>query len=528
MIDLETLKKAKPGTIIPIIEEVPFAEPVELFSKLSNYGRKKNSLFFESADIMANYGEKSIGTASPSLQIKGKGENFEIKALNEQGLQILHFIKKNFKFCESAVFKKGAIIGRLTPKRRVVSEDQRIKLKTHIDILRTVGFAFKQTEETPFPSCGLFGAFSFDFIDQFEDLPKNVEDPLKDPDYEFYYVDNMFITNHLEKKTFIVVNVLITNEPKANLLKRIEKTVQSYLKAMEAPLPKVPKIKLAKQVIETDTSEEEFKRIVTKMKDHIVNGDVVQVVPSRTIITNYNAEPLDIYKNLRKLNPSPYMFFINGSEGILLGASPEMSVKVKDNIMQIRPIAGTKPRGLVKDKIDNDLDSRYEIELETDEKEIAEHTMLVDLARNDVARVCKAGTRFVDRPFFVEKYSHVQHLVSNVKGELKEGLDALHAYLASMNMGTLSGCPKVMAMKLIREVEKNKRGFYGGAVGYLTPSGEFDSAIIIRSMRLKNKKAYIRAGAGIVFDSIPENEYIETEKKAQACLRAIELSGGLK
>ena len=200
----------------------------------------------------------------------------------------------------------------------------------------------------------------------------------------------------------------------------------------------------------------------------------------------------------------------------------------KEKIVEIRPIAGTKPRGIVNNDIDKDLDSRYETELKIDEKELAEHTMLIDLARNDIAKVSKPGSRYVNEPFIVEKYSHVQHLVSNVKGTLKDDLDALHAYLASMNMGTLTGAPKIEAMKLIRQVEKTKRGFYGGAVGYITPNGDLDSAIVIRSMRLKDNKAYIRAGAGIVYDSIPKNEFEETEKKAKACLKAISLAGGLK
>jgi anthranilate synthase component 1 len=254
-------------------------------------------------------------------------------------------------------------------------------------------------------------------------------------------------------------------------------------------------------------------------------------VPSRTIISNYNAEPLDIYGKLRQLNPSPYMFYINNNSGTFLGASPEMFIKVEgdyEKIVEIRPIAGTKPRGIVNDKIDPDLDSRYEAELKLDNKELAEHTMLIDLARNDVARISKPGTRFVDEPYIVEKYSHVQHLVSNVSGVLRDDLDALHAYLASMNMGTLTGAPKVEAMKLIRQVEKTKRCYYGGAVGYITPSKDFDSCIAIRSMKLKNGKAYIRAGAGIVYDSIPEKEFDETEKKAAACLKAITLAGGLK
>src|SRR3989338_3177205 len=267
------------------------------------------------------------------------------------------------------------------------------------------------------------------------------------------------------------------------------------------------------------------------MKAHILAGDIFQVVPSRTIITNYNAEPLDIYRQLRTINPSPYMFFINNKNGILLGSSPEMFLRVqgdKEKIVEIRPIAGTKPRGIVNNEIDKDLDSRYETELKIDEKELAEHTMLIDLARNDVARVSKPGSRYVSEPFIVEKYSHVQHLVSNVRGNLKDDLDALHAYLASMNMGTLTGAPKVEAMKLIRTVVKNKRGFYGGSVGYITPSGDFDSCIIIRSMRLKGSTAYIRVGAGIVYDSIPAVEFAETERKAGACLKAIQEAGGFK
>ncbi|HZX45411.1 MAG TPA: chorismate-binding protein, partial [Candidatus Nanoarchaeia archaeon] len=232
---------------------------------------------------------------------------------------------------------------------------------------------------------------------------------------------------------------------------------------------------------------------------------------------------------LRKLNPSPYMFYINQSDGILLGASPEMSLRVqgeKEKTIEIRPIAGTKPRGIVNEKIDPDLDSRYEAELKIDQKELAEHTMLIDLARNDVAKVSQTGTRFCNEPYVVEKYSHVQHLVSNVSGTLKKDLDALHAYLATMNMGTLTGAPKIEAMKLIRKYEKTRRGFYGGAVGYITPAGDMDTTIVIRSMFLKNNKAYIRAGAGIVYDSIPASEFAETEKKAKACLKAIEIAGG--
>ena len=529
---LEKIKKAKLGEIIPVFKviEAPM-NSVEFFAKLSDYGRKKNSILLESADIVPKYGELSLGSANPCLKVTGYKEDFEIKALNNLGKKILKLIKSDLSFCDKISYKQDCIKGKLMPKRKNVSEDQRLKLKTHIDIIRAITFKFRPTGKPIIPYCGLFGAISYDFIDQFEDLPKNSQDLLQNPDYELYFLDNLFLTDHKKGKTYLISNALITDNNRNEIYKNCIKTINNYELVLKKKLPKPKKFKPKKQALETDTSKNEFEGIVEIMKSHILRGDIFQVVPSRTIIADYNAEPLDIYQKLRNLNPSPYMFYINQTSGILLGASPEMSLRVegdKEKMVEIRPIAGTKPRGLVNDEVDADLDSRYETELKIDEKELAEHTMLIDLARNDVAKISKTGTRYCNEPFVVEKYSHVQHLVSNVRGILREDLDALHAYLATMNMGTLTGCPKVEAMKLIRQHEKNKRGFYGGAIGYITPSGDMDATIVIRSMFLKGNKAYVRAGAGIVYDSIPKNEVLETEKKAKACLNAIKLAGGLK
>jgi len=529
------VEKASLNTIVPIYKVVDNIEdPVDYFAKLSDYGRKKNCLLLESADIVDKYGELSIGTSNPCLHIRGFKEEFEIKALNKLGETILKLIKPDLKFCNKLTYKKSSIKGILKPARKAVNEEERLKLKTHMDIIRTIAFKFKPTEKPFIPYCGLFGSISYDFIDQFEDLPENKADILNDPDYELYFCDNLFLMDHKNKKTYLVSNAIITDKKpkeKEKILKSCLKNIEFYEENFKAKVPKIKKLKQKKQELSTDTPKDEFVDIVRKMKNHILKGDIFQVVPSRTITTNYNAEPLDIYRKLRKLNPSPYMFFINNTNGALLGASPEMFLRVQGDIkkvVELRPIAGTKPRGIINDQIDKDLDSRYESELKIDRKELAEHTMLIDLARNDVARISKPGSRYVDEPYIVEKYSHVQHLVSNVRGILKDGLDALHAYLASMNMGTLTGAPKVEAMKLIRQVEKNKRGFYGGSVGYITPSGDLDSCIVIRSMRLKKDIAYIRAGAGIVYDSVAKSEFIETEKKAKACLKAIEATGGLK
>ena len=248
------------------------------------------------------------------------------------------------------------------------------------------------------------------------------------------------------------------------------------------------------------------------------------MVLSRTLSEPCPAEPLDVYRQLRKLNPSPYMFYINTPSTVLMGASPELNLRVSgtnERTVEIRPIAGTKPRGRIGGKIDPDTDMRNEAELKLDRKELAEHMMLVDLARNDIARVAKPGSRIVNEMLITERYESVMHLVSNVRGKLRDDLDALSAYLATMNMGTLTGAPKIEAMKIIRTLEKNKRGYYGGAVMYLTVDGQFDSCITIRSLQVRDHTAYIRAGAGIVHDSVPTTEFDETEHKANSCLKAI-------
>ncbi|MDP6647925.1 MAG: anthranilate synthase component 1, partial [Candidatus Woesearchaeota archaeon] len=504
---------------------LPYAlDPVDYFAKLSDYGTKKNCILFESADIVPKYGEKSLGSVDACLRITGKNENFEILALNELGIKLLEFLKGDFDFCDDVTYKKDMIIGKLKPKRGMVSEEERLKLTNHMDILRKIVFKFKPTEKPFIPYGGLFGSISYDFIDQFEDLPKNKVNLTNEPDYVFYFLDNLFLINHEEKKTYFVANALITNE-NDNIFDECLSKIEEYKQVMNKKI-KFEQTKTNKEFeVKSDTTKDEFKSMVNKIKDHIKLGDVYQAVPSRTIIADCNKKPLDIYKKLKDINPSPYMFYINSGDDILLGASPEMNIKVQGDeqkTVEIRPIAGTKPRGLVNNKLDLDLDSRYETELKIDKKEISEHTMLVDLARNDVARICKPGTRYVDEPLVVEKYSHVQHLVTNVKGILKANLDALHAYVATMNMGTLTGAPKVEAMKLLRQYEKTKRGFYGGSVGYITPSGDLDTAIVIRSMKVKENKIYLRVGAGIVYDSDPENEFLETERKAYACLRAME------
>lgn len=530
---LELIKKAKIGSLVAVQEEVEYRDSgLDYFAKLADYGRRKNCILFESAELLPKYGEKTIGIFDPCLKIEGRNSDFKIKALNSLGKRLIKFLRGDFSFCDKVNYKSRSIEGRLSPVRRSVDEEERLKLKSHMDIIRKIAFRFRPVNDAAAPSCGLFGFISYDFVDHFENLPKKQQDVLNEPDYELFFADNMFMMDHKAKKLILTANALVMeSKNREELYAGCKDKIDFYKKSLFKKIPKKRKFKAEKIKIKTDCTKEDFIKIAADLKKYILKGDACQIVPSRTVITNYNAEPFDIYLQLRLLNPSPYMFYINSENGILLGASPEMSLRVhgnKEKTVEIRPIAGTKPRGFINGKIDVDLDSRYEAELKIDAKEIAEHIMLVDLARNDIARISRPGTRHVSESMVIEKYSHVQHLVSNVRGILKPEFDALHAYSASMNMGTLTGAPKVEAMKLIRKFEKTKRGSYGGCVCYIDSNGNFDSAIIIRSMRIKGSRAYIRAGAGIVHDSIPDNEFYETERKARACLEAVRRAGGLK
>ncbi len=532
---IERIDGAKAGSIVTLYEELQLGKGVEAlgyFRKISDYGRKANCILLESADIVTKYGEKSIGSANPCLKATGRGKKFGITALNSLGKKFLSKLEGDLAFCTNLKVSPSSISGTIEKPQGFLSESERLKTKTHADVLRAIAFKLKPAYK-PFPVYGgLMGAIAYDFIDNFEQLPQNKADLLKEPDYEMNFYDSLFMLDHTSGKMVFAANALLFSEDdKESEKKRCAEVIETYKSALGYEIPYRKTHKVAVQKFSTDTPKKDFVKMVSELKKNVLAGDVFQVVASRTISAPYTAEPLDIYAALRAINPSPYMFYFNTSTGILAGSSPETFLKVEGDErkkVEIRPIAGTKPRGIVKGKIDGDLDSRYEAELKNDRKELAEHTMLIDLARNDVARVSEPGTRVCDKPYMVEKYSHVQHLVSSVTGTLKQEFDALHAYLACMNMGTLTGAPKVEAMKLIREHEKTRRGFYGGSIGYLTPSGDFDSAIIIRTLKLAGGKAYVRAGAGIVYDSNPEEEFNETERKAGACIKAIEMAEGRK
>ncbi|MBN1360277.1 MAG: anthranilate synthase component 1 [Sedimentisphaerales bacterium] len=523
----QIVQGAEAGQIIPVVKRIDVEDPLDFFAKLTDYGRARNCCLLESREYLAGTGALSFGTARPALYLTGKGADFTIKALSKTGKRMLAFLAADqgrFAFCQSVQFGPDAITGRIKRTEKTMDEQSRLRTTNQMDVLRAVAFAFRLASKPFRVTCGLLGALSYDFVDQFEKLPASREDVMGNPDYELYFADNIFLMDHEHDQGYVVVNCMITNGDREAAIDEAQSTFDYYFNMARFDPPKGRRYESTLPEPATDTVQSEYEEMVRTAKQHIIDGDIFQVVLSRTITEPCPDEPLDVYKRLRKLNPSPYMFYLNMPQTVLMGSSPELNLRVSGTgprHVEIRPIAGTKPRGRIDGEIDPDTDFRYEAELKLDRKELAEHMMLVDLARNDIARVAAPGSRVVTELLTAEKYESVQHLVSNVKGTLRRDLDALSAYLATMNMGTLCGAPKIEAMKIIRQLERTKRGYYGGAVMYLTVDGQFDSCITIRSLQVRDHTAYIRAGAGIVHDSVPKTEFEETEHKAKSCIRAV-------
>jgi len=385
-------------------------------------------------------------------------------------------------------------------------------------------------ELPPFTS-GAIGYASYDAVRYVEHLPDCPPDDLHLPDLSYAFYDRLVVFDNATKSLDVVVLAHILDPSPEGVAaahteacRRIDATIERLFTPSSWPPPADIDRHATLQSLDLGTvpctfSPAAFLEAVNRALEYIRAGDIFQVVLSQRLHARTSADPHSIYRALRVINPSPYMFMLR-LEGLdIVGASPEVMVKVEDGLMTVRPIAGTRPRG----KTDEE-DKALEDELLADPKELAEHMMLVDLARNDIARVSEPGSRMVTEMLITERYESVMHLVSNVKGKLRGDLDALSAYLATMNMGTLTGAPKIEAMKIIRRLEKNKRGYYGGAVMYLTVDGQFDSCITIRSLQVRDHQAYIRAGAGIVHDSVPDTEFDETQHKANSCLKAIRMA----
>lgn len=377
---------------------------------------------------------------------------------------------------------------------------------------------------------GAIGFFGYDLLQYYEKLPRHREDDLKMDDIQFMFCDLVIVFDHFKQNIQVVGNVHVPVEDASvdaitdayeMTISRINATLEKISRPLH--LPMLSSAALPTEVdlgtIQSNVTKEQFIANVEKSKEYIKAGDIFQVVLSQRFHVETDVNPLHVYRVLRTMNPSPYMYYLKLDDEVIVGTSPEALVKVANGRVETRPIAGTRPRGKTPEE-----DVALERELLADMKECAEHLMLVDLGRNDIGRVAKYGSVRCDSYMEIERYSHVMHIVSNVSGELAEDKDFFDAFISCMPAGTVSGAPKLRAMEVIAELENEARGAYAGAIGYLGFAGAMDACITIRTIIFKNGKAYVQAGAGIVADSVPENEYMETVNKGMSSLKAIRVA----
>lgn len=506
-------------TLTQITQSIHYhQDPTLVFNQLCD--NRPSTMLFESAEIDSKQGIKSLMIIDSALRISAQQRKVEVEALTDNGLSLLPLLAKALPDevnCNLVTTDKLMITFPI--ENQNLDEDSRLKSLSSFDVLRTLLNIVNLPDNASKDALFIGGLFGYDLVANFEDLP-DLPSNQKCRDYCFYLAEVLLELNHKTNSAQFRA-VSFTSDPQQ--ISQLESRLTTLQDQLAAPQKKIETQALSAFNITCNKTDDEFNTIVKKMQDAIQQGEIFQVVPSRRFQLPCPA-PLSAYQVLKKNNPSPYMFYMQDNDFTLFGASPESALKYdkQTNQVEIYPIAGTRPRGRnAQGEIDLDLDSRLELEMRTDKKELAEHLMLVDLARNDLAKICQDGSRYTAELLGVDRYSYVMHLVSRVVGKLRHDLDALHAYRATMNMGTLTGAPKVRAMQLIAETEQIKRGSYGGAIGYLNAYGDLDTCIVIRSAYVENGIATIQAGGGVVLDSDPQSESDETRNKAKAVVRAI-------
>lgn len=479
---------AKKGNLLPVYKEIlaDMETPVSAFTKV---GMGKHAYLLESVEGGEKLGRYSFLSSSPALIFESKGRKVTLSLK--------------------------------TPVMRQVKETD-----NPLEELKKIMQKYKPVKVEGLPRFygGAVGYIGYDMVKFIEDIPSTNPDDLDLPDCKFIFTDNLLIFDHVAH-TIKVVSCVHLDREKSNLktlyseaCRKIEKLI-TELRKKPKKQPKVRRSRSSKIVTQSNFTRNGFERIVERAKEYIRRGDIIQTVLSQRLQTKVSAHPFDIYRALRVINPSPYMYYLSLGGMNLVGSSPEILVRQEGRRVEVRPIAGTRPRG--KDEFE---DKKLERELLKSSKERAEHLMLVDLGRNDIGRVCEYGSVKVPELMVVERYSHVMHIVSGVVGKLKRGMDSFDVLRACFPAGTVSGAPKVRAMEIIEELENLRRGPYAGAVGYFSFQGNMDMAITIRTILIKGKEAFLQAGAGIVADSIPKNEYEETINKAKALFEAIEMA----
>ena len=483
----EFSRKAEDGNLIPVYREIlaDMDTPVSAFRKID---RGEYAFLLESVEGGEKWGRYSFLSSSPGLIFKAKGSTVEV--ITEAGIQS-HAIEKD------VLEPLKAILARYRPVR---------------------------TDGLPRFYGGMVGFLAYDVVRQFERLPAMTKDDLDLPDALFLLPDTLLIFDNVSHRIKVVSNVLV---PEANPRRLREayddaaRKIDAVVEALRRPLDvRHTEGRGAGELqLGSTMSRAEFIQAVQHAKEYVRAGDVVQAVISQRLSTKTSADPFDVYRALRIINPSPYMYYLRLGDFQVVGSSPEVLVRLEEGRIDLRPIAGTRPRGQ-----SDAEDLALEQELLADPKERAEHIMLVDLGRNDVGRVAEVGSVTVSELMTVERYSHVMHIVSNVKGMLAEGCDAFDLLRACFPAGTVTGAPKIRAMEIIEELEPVRRGPYAGAVGYFGFSGNMDTCITIRTVVITDGTAHVQVGAGIVADSDPEREYEETMNKAKGMLKAIEMA----
>jgi len=452
----------------------------EVLNLIDNFLNKKNSFIFESVEK---------GRIRGRYTIFGKNPDKIWEFNNKNSYLITNKTKKRIKGNPDKIIEK-------------IIED----------------FKFKTPVGLP-PICSLIsGYFSYDSIRYVEKIPNKCKDDLKLPDVRLLRPKTLVIHDNLKKKIFYIINTFSDEKILDYKVKYLEIESEINDLLIQASSEKINSYKNTKTNIKvkSNTSKNKFLKMVSKAKEYIRIGDIFQVVLSQRFEAKLSKKPLEIYKKLRVTNPSPFMYFFNFEDFQIIGASPEILVRLRDNKITVRPIAGTRPRGK-----NSKEDNFFAKDLLQDKKELAEHLMLLDLGRNDAGKVSKIGTIKVTESFMIEKYSHVMHIVSNVVGVYNKKYSKFKSLLAGFPAGTVSGAPKIRAMEIIDELETTKRKVYAGGIGYFSANGEFDTCIALRTAVAKNKRFYVQAGAGIVADSNPIKEYEETVNKAKALLNAL-------
>ena len=485
-----------------------------LFAHLGGVARP-DTLLLESADIDSKKNTGCIAVLEAAARVTCHGQTVTVAALTTAGTHITERLCDQLGEFVSGRDEQPLVATFEFPPVTVTDERERLRAISNVEVLRQLQqHADYQGEVLPL----LGGGFAFDYLGTYEQLPPVADGPNTFPDYQFLLAETVLTIDHLTKEAFVEsLNPASAGEWAA----RIADTPPSF--ATDAPA-RAASQSTEPLTVRASMDDAEFRGHVRDMQEYIHNGDIYQGMPAR-MFTADCPDAFAAYRALRDTNPSPYMFYLHGPDYELFGASPESNLKfdAASRLVQVYPVAGTRPRGT-----NPELDIRAELEMRTDSKEVAEHTMLVDLARNDLARVAVPTTRKVADLLQVDRYSRVMHLVSRVTATLHPDFDCLDAYRACMNMGTLTGAPKLRATELLRQVEGRRRGSYGGAIGYLKGDGSMDTAIVIRSAFVRNGTAIVQAGAGVVRDSQPQSEANETLHKAYAVLTAIASAQGKK